>query len=207
MAFDGRDYLGASLIYPGDYHPDAPMTGEVLAKALVAAYYQARKANRLVLQQNWPANFLDFDAAAAGYVIEQASYVVLTEGYAYLPGEVTHLVARVLYVAGTATAPTVRHKLTATDSPGGGSTTVSAEAPAQRISIAVGLPGRAGWGPDGAAQAGRVHVAEWVLSVKTLALPKRCKITLEAYAKYDGNNSAQPYKPGHVSIYWAIRET
>jgi hypothetical protein len=96
--FDGRDYLGADLIYPFAYHPRAPLTAKAVAGALRAHYFTGRRHGQELWGIHTRSNMRRPEYQRDnGEVLSAVTWTGIGSGYHYLPIQATHLCARIWF--------------------------------------------------------------------------------------------------------------
>lgn len=91
---DGREYVDALPVFPGRYHPHAPLTGPALGDALRIAYVHARHHGRLLLRQSAP---IHLRAPRTSVFTANAVPTRIAEATVYLPKAITQLQVEVIY--------------------------------------------------------------------------------------------------------------
>jgi len=112
MTFDGIGHRGPIGIPPGAYHPYAPSVPIVAYGGLVNAYFAALENHRTVIAQDRP--FFEV-GTNVNREINSGGVVRFAEGDAYIPSEVTHLIAAVYFTSTVYSSATLSLQVDVTD--------------------------------------------------------------------------------------------
>jgi hypothetical protein len=194
---DGRDYQGAQLIYPGAHSPQAGFSGIAQAQALESLYYTGRFNSRLAFQQCFGFNFADstlYDATAIG--ITTSGLTRVGEGFVYIPAEVTHLRAWIVFASFPETdssnvATTPHHQIYIAGGNSGDETLGAEQLDNARSFVQGRVPGIC-------------YRAEVEMSLEGMTLEQSFEVVVTGFLGGPYSNS---YRPFHVSCIMETRQT
>jgi hypothetical protein len=209
MAFDGRDYLDASPVYPSAYHSKAPLTGPALGRVLRIAYMYARRHGQLVICQNYPLNFRNTASTLSHSVEDHSTFSRVAEGFRYVPDQATHLVAQIVFMVWDPNDSTsAYHRIRVT---GGGNTDngSSTELALQNQVATRGVivdtsfgPGGIGIGPPFEYDTYRSRCE---VALTNVSAGQDCEIYVEGYAADRSGSPGRSYTPIVVTAWWEVR--
>jgi len=200
MAFDGKLYHHADLIYPAAYHPKSPLTGPALGEALRAAYLAAHRRGRRMIDQNYPVTWRSAATQRERFAFAETTWARIAEGYRRIPAEVTHLAGEAVFSCLDAdNESTAYHRVVVYDGSNTdtGSTTETELALAQAADTSY-LP------PALRYYEGPTYRARFEVTLANVAPGAGREVYVQAYIER-GTGGPGSYVPQHIGVWWEIR--
>ena len=208
MTYDGVPYSSGRLVSPMAYHSDASFNGAALGQSLSNLYYVGREASRLMVQQNFGFNLTNPSLlTAGGYAAAPMDFALITEGYAWIPAEATHVHATIVFGA-LAYAEGVKayHSLTVKDAGDAHSAYAEVE---QDVPVTGSINGVLGPHPvlqDAFLPTRKLgsafSVAQVLVDITGLT---RAGVVRAYVGAYSDSSIAETYRPFSVCVIWQVR--
>jgi hypothetical protein len=222
MSFDGLKYKSAAYTLPTYYHPGAPFQSQAVANCLQNSYFAGQQNARLVLQAVFPSPVGLPYANQEDLVVHNGSDVLIAEGYAFLPENITHLCAAINYGAISMDGGKIDHKLKITNASAATLSTtqtdvipsLGASRPPANTYSALGWPPGLATHSSGAARAqptatSSVNIELEKSGTPSIALGQVCTIEVYGHAYFirpgSGTRDAEFYRPHFISVWTETR--